>query len=60
MNNLREIGVGYDYVKSGIGVNLFTQVEAWLQLDGASVPALSAALLAAVLISNRLSESKRR
>ena len=60
MYNLKEIGVGYDYVKSFGSNTTFASIEAWLQLDESTVPALAMALFAAVLISNRISESKRR
>lgn len=60
MNNLKEIGVGYDYVKSFSLNAPFASIEAWLQFDQSTVPALAMAFFAAVLISNRISQSKRR
>ncbi len=58
MAKLKDIGVGHDYVGNSGQDITYTHVEMWLQSDGTHIPALAIALLATVLISNRLSVSR--
>lgn len=60
MAKLTDIGVGYDYVKSFDKGVIYLQVETWFQSDSGYVPAIAVALLAAVLISNRLTDYRRK
>lgn len=60
MAKLSDIGVGHDYVKSLDRDALFSQAEKWLHSDSAYIPALAVALFAAVLISNRLTDFRRK
>lgn len=60
MAKLKDIGVGYDQVKSLDKNAIFIQIETWLQSDNSYILAFAIALFAAVLISNRLTDLRRK
>lgn len=60
MAKLSDIGAGHDYVKSFDHDLIVLQIETWLNSESIYIPALAIAFLATVLISNRLTENRRK
>ncbi|MBL4874518.1 MAG: hypothetical protein JKY41_14325 [Rhodobacteraceae bacterium] len=60
MAKLKNMGAGYDNVASLNIDAALSQAAAWLNSSGIFIPSLAVALLAAVIISNRLTEHRRK
>ncbi len=60
MAKLKDIGVGHDYVKSMDKDAIIFQVETWINSDNVYFPALTVTLFVTIIISNNLTEYRRK